>query len=454
MGNRSLTCGSVQIMPDIIAARSQMAMSLGFHIIFAAIGMAMPLMMAIAEWHWLRTKDPVSLVLAKRWAKGTAILFAIGAVSGTVLSFELGLLWPTFMNWAGQSIGLLFALEGFAFFAEAIFLGVYLHGWGRVSPHAHFAAGCVVAVSGVASAVFVVTANAWMNTPRGFELVSGRMIHIDPIAAMANPAAFGESLHMVLAAFAATGFAVAGVHAFLLLGDRQNLFHQRALRIALLVGGIPAILQPLSGDLLTREVARYQPAKLAAFEALFHTQQGAPLTLGGVPDEQLQRTRYAIEIPKALSVLLYYDPQATVRGLDAFPRDQWPPVGIVHMAFQLMVAAGFVMTGIALWAGWRWWRHRTLERSAWLLRALVLATPLGFVAIEAGWVVTEVGRQPWIIYGVLRTSDAVTPMPGLIVPLITFTLLYVFLAAVVVWLLMDHIAASPSFLPERKVKGA
>ncbi|HEY3197101.1 MAG TPA: cytochrome ubiquinol oxidase subunit I [Nitrospirales bacterium] len=432
-------------MTDIIAARSQMAMSLGFHIIFAAIGIGMPLMMAIAEWHWLRTNDPVSLVLAKRWAKGAAILFAIGAVSGTVLSFELGLLWPTFMSWAGGSIGLLFALEGFAFFAEAIFLGVYIHGWDRVPPRAHFAAGCVVAVSGVASAIFVVTANAWMNTPRGFELVGGRMVHIDPIAAMANPAAFGESLHMVLAAFAATGFAVAGVHAFLLLGDRQNLFHQRALNIALLVGGIPAILQPLSGDLLTRNVARDQPAKLAAFEALFHTQAGAPLTLGGIPDEQLQSTPYALEIPKALSALLHYDRQAVVTGLDAIPRDQWPPVAIVHVAFDLMVAAGFVMMGIALWAAWRWWRQHSLKGDTWLLRTLVLTIPLGFLAIEAGWVVTEVGRQPWIIYGVLRTSDAVTPMPGLIVPLITFTLLYIFLAAVVVWLLMSHIAASPEF---------
>jgi cytochrome d ubiquinol oxidase subunit I len=433
-------------MTDLIAARSQMAMSLAFHIIFASIGVAMPLMMAIAEWRWLRTNDAVSLALAKRWATATAILFAIGAVSGTVLSFELGLLWPGFMKWAGGIIGLLFALEGFAFFTESIFLGVYLYGWERVPRRAHFLAGLVVAASGVASAVFVVTANAWMNTPRGFELIDGRPMRIDPIAAMGNPAAFAESLHMVLAAFAATGFMVAGIHAFRLLRDRRDLFHQRALGIALLVGGIPAILQPLSGDLLTREVARDQPAKLAAFEAVFRTRQGAPFTLGGIPDSQSQSMRYAIEIPKGLSLLLHGDPLAPVTGLDAFPPDQRPPVGILHPAFQLMVAAGFAMMAVALWGAWQWWRDRSLAEATWLLRAIVLTCPLGFLAVEAGWVVTEVGRQPWIIYGVMRTSEALTPMPGLIVPLITFTVLYLFLAAMVVWLLIRHIAASPRFI--------
>ena len=431
-------------MSDLLAGRTQMAMSLGFHIIFAAIGIAMPFMMAIAEWRWLRTKDPICLELAKRWARGTAILFAVGAVSGTVLSFELGLLWPGFMNWAGQIIGLMFALEGFAFFAEAIFLGVYLHGWDRVHPRAHFLAGCIVALSGVASAIFVIMANAWMNAPRGFDLVDGMPVNIDPIAAMGNPAAFGQCLHMILAAFAATGFTVAGIHSFLLLRDRTNLFHRRALEIALLVGAIPAILLPFSGDLLTREVARDQPAKLAAFEALMRTQHGAPLTIGGIPDADGETMRYAIEIPRALSYLLYFDGDALVRGLDAFPRDEWPPVGIVHVAFQVMVAAGMAMMAVSLWAMWRWWKHRPLAESTWLLRAIVLSSPLGFLAIEAGWVVTEVGRQPWIIYGIMRTSDALSPMPGLVVPLIVFTVLYLFLAAVVVWLMVGHIAASPA----------
>ena len=429
-------------MTDLIAARSQMAMSLGFHIIFAAIGIAMPLMMTIAEWRWLRTGDDICLALAKQWAKGTAILFAVGAVSGTVLSFELGLLWPAFMDWAGALIGPLFAIEGFAFFTEAIFLGLYLYGWKRLHPRIHLGTGIIVAVSGVASAIAVVIANAWMNTPTGFELVEGRPVHIDPMAVMRNPHAVGETIHMVLAAFAATGFAVAGIHAFLLLRDRASVLHRRALHIALVVGGVTAILQPVSGDLLSKAVAQHQPAKFAAFEALFQTEAGAPFRLGGLPDAARQEVRYAIEIPYGLSLLLYLDPHARVAGLDTVPRENWPPVAVVHLAFQIMVVSGFIMMGLAVWAGWRWWRGHDWQRETALLRALAIASPLGFVAIESGWVVTEVGRQPWIIYGVMRTSEAVTPMPGLWVPMITFTLLYGVLGLVVVWLLKRHIAAT------------
>jgi cytochrome bd ubiquinol oxidase subunit I len=430
-------------MDDLLAARSQMAMSLAFHIIFAVAGIAMPLMMIIAEWRWLRTSQKVYLELAKRWAKGTAILFAVGAVSGTVLSFELGLLWPQFMEWAGPIIGMPFSLEGFAFFTEAIFLGIYLYGWMRVSPRAHIASGVVVAVSGAASGIFVVIANAWMNAPTGFSLVDGKPVDIDPIQAMQNPAAFSQTLHMTLAAYAATGFAVAGIHAFLLLGDPRNLFHRKALAIALVIGGAAAILQPISGDRLAKVVAVNQPAKLAAFEGHFKTEQNAPLHIGGIPDEDAGVTRYAIKIPGGLSFLAFGDTQATVKGLDQFPRDEWPPVAIVHIAFQIMVAAGSAMMAIAAWGAWLAWR-RSLFSSRIFLRALVLAAPLGFIAIEAGWTVTEVGRQPWIIYRVMRTAEAVTPVPGLVVPFVTFTLLYIFLAAIVVWLLMRQVAKSPS----------
>jgi cytochrome d ubiquinol oxidase subunit I len=435
-------------MNDLLAARSQMAMSLAFHIIFAAIGIAMPLLMVIAEWKWLRTDEEVYLTLAKRWAKGTAILFAVGAVSGTVLSFELGLLWPNFMGHAGAVIGMPFSLEGFAFFTEAIFLGIYLYGWTRVPPRAHLFAGVIVALSGMASGIFVVIANAWMNTPTGFRVVNGKFVDIDPVAAMMNSAAFAQTLHMTLAAYAATGFVVAGIHAFMLRRDPRNRFHKSAIAIALTMGGVAALLQPLSGDILAKMVAQNLPVKLAAMEGQFATEKGAPLRIGGIPDERTGVTRYAIQIPYGLSILAYDDPNATVKGLNDFPEDVRPPVAIVHLSFQIMVACGMAMMSMAAWSAWRGWRARrkkweTWLDSKWFLRALIVAAPLGFIAIETGWVVTEVGRQPWIIYGVMRTAEAVTPMPGLVVPFITFTLLYIFLAAITVWLLLRQVAASP-----------
>ena len=429
-------------MGDLLAARSQMAMSLAFHILFAVAGIAMPLFMVMAEWRWLRRGEAVCLELAKRWARGTAILFAVGAVSGTVLSFELGLLWPGFMEWAGPIIGMPFSLEGFAFFTEAIFLGVYLYGWERVSPRAHLASGIVVALSGAVSGIFVVIANAWMNTPTGFRLVEGRAVDVDPLAAMRNPAAFGQCLHMTLAAYAAVGFCVAGIHAWKLLRDRDNAFHRRAFAIAFGVGAAASLLQPLSGDVLARMTARTQPVKLAAMEGQFETERGAPLRLGGIPDTDARTTRYAIEIPYGLSLLAFHDPQAEVLGLNAFEESLWPPVAVVHLAFQVMVGAGTLMALLALWGGWLAWKRRLFASSAFL-RAAVLAAPLGLIAIEAGWTVTEVGRQPWIVQGVLRTADAVTPMPGLVVPFLLFTVLYLFLACIVVWLLARQVAASP-----------
>jgi cytochrome d ubiquinol oxidase subunit I len=431
-------------MTDLLAARLQMAISLGFHILFAVAGIAMPVLMVIAERRWQQTGDPLALDLAKRWARGTAILFAVGAVSGTVLSFELGLLWPHFMSFSGALIGLPFSLEGFAFFTEAIFLGVYLYGWERVSRRAHLAAGVLVAVSGTASGIFVVIANAWMNAPTGFRMEAGRPVDIDPIAAMLNPAAFPQTLHMTLAAYAATGFVVAGIHAWRLLRDPGNPFHRRALRIAMLVAAPAAILQPLSGDVSARHVAKHQPAKLAAIEALFQTRTGAALTLGGWPDEETGTVRWGIEVPYALSLLAYHDPNAEVTGLEDIPRDEWPPVGIVHLAFQIMVGLGLYMAAVGLWAAWRWWRHRDLASSPRLLRAIVIGAPMGLIAIEAGWTVTEVGRQPWTVYGVLRTSEAVTPMPFLVGPLVLITLLYLFLGAVVAFLLYREVMASPT----------
>src|SRR5437016_6913775 len=434
-------------MSDLLAARSQMAVSLAFHIVFAMVGIAMPVLMVAAERRWQVTGQDVYLDLARRWAKGTAILFAVGAVSGTVLSFELGLLWPRFMQFAGAIIGMPFSLEGFAFFTEAIFLGIYLYGWDRISSRAHLWAGVAVALSGAASGIFVVIANAWMNAPTGFELVNGQVVNVDPLAALTNAAALSQTLHMTLAAYAATGFAVAGIHAFLLLKDPANAFHRRALEIALLVGAPAAVLQPISGDISARHLALHQPVKLAAAEALFPTQTGAPLTPGVWPDAAARETRFAVRVPYALSLLAFHDPQAVVRGLDQVSESEWPNVPAVHFSFDVMIAAGTYLALVALWTGWVAWRKRDLAQNRWLMLVVALATPLGFVAVEAGWMVTELGRQPWVIYGVLKTADAVTPMPGLMFPFVTFTLLYCFLGVIVAWLLYRHIIRSPA-VPE------
>jgi cytochrome d ubiquinol oxidase subunit I len=423
-------------MSDLLAARFQMALSLGFHIVFAEIGIAMPLLMVIAEWRWRRTGDAVYLQLAKRWAKGSAILFAVGAVSGTVLSFELGLLWPRFMEFAGPVIGMPFSLEGFAFFTEAIFLGIYLYGWDRISARAHLIAGLVVAVSGAASAVFVVMVNAWMNTPVGISHGDAGLV-VDPIVGMFNPSTFQQALHMLLAAYAATGLAVAGLHAAILIRKRDAVFHRRALALALWLGAPAAMLQPLSGDISARTVAKWQPAKLAALEGQFKTEKGAPLRIGGIPNEDARETRFALEIPHGLSFLAFHDIDAEVVGLGAFSRDLWPPVVPVHFGFQIMVALGTIMAAVSAWAAFVAFRKRSLSDSPLLLRALAIITPFGFIATEAGWTVTEVGRQPWVVQGLLRTSDAVTPMPGLVVPMLVFALVYVLLGAVVVALLAN-----------------
>jgi cytochrome d ubiquinol oxidase subunit I len=301
----------------------------------------------------------------------------------------------------------------------------------------------MVAVSGAASGVFVVIANAWMNAPTGFDVVDGAIANVDPIAGMLNPMAFQQTLHMTLAAYAATGFAVAGIHAFLLLLDRENAFHRRALSIALLVGAPAATLQPLSGDLSARAVAKWQPAKLAAMEAHFETGRGAPLVIGGWPDMDARETRYAVHLPRGLSLLAFHDKDAEVQGLDRVPRADWPHVPTVHLAFQIMVGLGTVMALVAVWAGVLAFRRADLCASAPLLRALTVTAPFGFICIEAGWTVTEVGRQPWVVYGVLRTAEAVTPMPGLVVPFLLFTLLYCFLGVIVAWLLYRQIIRSP-----------
>jgi cytochrome d ubiquinol oxidase subunit I len=426
-------------MEDLLSARLQMAVSLGFHIIFACIGMVMPFLMAFSHWRWLRTGQKEYLDLTKTWSKGVAIFFATGAVSGTVLSFELGLLWPEFMRHAGPIIGMPFSWEGTAFFIEAIALGLFMYGWNRIRPWVHWATGVLVGVSGVASGIFVVAANAWMNSPQGFDWVDGQAINIDPVAAMFNKAWFTQALHMTLAAFASTCFAVAGIHAWLLRRHKNHPLHQKALKISLTLGAIAAFLQPLSGDISAKDIAQRQPAKLAAMEALFQTSKPAPLLIGGIPNEEKQQVNYGIELPGMLSFLAHGDFQSEVKGLDQIPRADQPPVLVTHLAFQVMVGCGMLLMAVGMAFFIIQWKFKYLLNHKNFLTVVAMSTPLGFLAVEAGWTVTEVGRQPWVIYGVLRTKDALTPMPGLVFPFMLFSMLYLVLSGLVTWLMVRQI---------------
>lgn len=440
-------------MDDFIAARSQMALSLGFHIIFSCIGMVMPFFMAVSHYKWLKTNNIIYKNLTKAWSKGVAIFFAVGAVSGTMLSFELGLLWPRFMEHAGPIFGMPFSLEGTAFFIEAIALGFFLYGWDRFHPWFHWFTGVVVGVSGLASGILVVAANAWMNSPAGFDYVNGQYLNIDPIKAMFNDAWFSQALHMSIAAFAATGFAVAGVHAYMMLKNKNKNFHTKAFRIAAIFGTIAAVLQPLSGDISAKDVAKRQPAKLAAMEAHFHTQKSAPLIIGGIPDVQNKKVDYAIEIPGMLSFLAHGNFSQEVKGLDTIPIQNQPPIAITHYAFQIMVGLGMFLMLISVLYFIAIWKKKNWLTSKWLLRLFVAGIPAGFIAVEAGWTVTEVGRQPWIIHNIMRTADAVTPMPGIAYSFYLFTAVYISLSFVVIFLLHRQIKMVPELYdkPEAKI---
>jgi cytochrome bd ubiquinol oxidase subunit I len=426
-------------MEDLLAARTQMAISLGFHIIFSCIGMTMPFLMAFAEWRWLRSKQEVYLDLAKSWSKGVAIFFAVGAVSGTVLSFELGLLWPGFMDYAGEIIGMPFSWEGTAFFLEAIALGFFLYGWNKVNRWVHWASGIVVGLSGVLSGIFVVAANAWMNSPAGFDWVDGQAVNIDPYEAMFNDAWFSQALHMTIAAFVSTSFAVAGLHALLLLKNPGHVLHQKAYKIALTFGAISAILQPLSGDISAKDIAVRQPEKLAAMEAHFETEKGADLIIGGIPDVEKGSVDYAIRLPNMLSFLAHGEFDATVTGLEEFPREHWPPVLITHIAFQVMIMSGMLMAAVGLVFLIFYWKKKELLHQRWWLWVVGICTPLGFIAVEAGWVVTEVGRQPWIVYKMFKTADSVSPMPGLQYTCYILGAIYLLLAFVLILLMKRQI---------------
>jgi cytochrome d ubiquinol oxidase subunit I len=417
-----------------------MAFSLIFHIVFACVGMVMPFFMSRAYWLYIKTRDKQYLSITKMWMKGVAIFFAVGAVSGTLLSFELGLLWPNFMEKAGPIFGMPFSYEGAAFFLEAIALGIFLYGFDRVPERIHWFSSLLVGLTGVLSGIFITSANGWMNSPSGFDFdpITKTYSNIDPIAAMFNDAWFTQALHMILAAFCATSIAVIGVHALMILKGKNKEFNVRAIKIALPFFVISTLLQPLSGDLSAKDIAQRQPEKLAAMEAHYHTEKGAPLIIGGIPNDKEQRVDYAIKIPKALSFLAHGDFNAEVKGLDAFPKDERPPVLITHLAFQVMVGAGALMAIFALYLSFMYFSKRDIFTNR-VLKLMVLFTPMGYIALEAGWIVTEVGRQPWIIYKIMRTSEGITPMPGIAYSFFFFSALYIVLAALVTWLFSRQI---------------
>ncbi|WP_067483316.1 cytochrome ubiquinol oxidase subunit I [Actinomadura hibisca] len=418
---------------DLGAARMQMALSLGWHIILACLGVGMPAITLLAEWRGHRTGDVHYRLLARRWARAMGVLFAVGAVSGTILSFEMGLLWPGLMGTYGQVIGLPFSLEGIAFFIEAIFLGIYLYAWDRMPPIPHMLSGVPIVLAGVASAFFVVTANAWMQQPTGFDTVDGKIVAVDPWAAMFNPATPSQTVHMILAAFMVAGFAMASVYAVAMLRGRRDRYHRLGFLVPFTVAAIVTPVQIGVGDWAAHFVASNQPVKLAAMEGVFETGRGVPLHLGGIAVDG--EMRYALEIPNGLSLLAHWDPHAEIVGLNEKPVADRPPVNVVHWAFQVMVGMGFALLALAAWMLLGWWRRREIPGTAWFLRAASLSGVAAVLALEAGWVVTEVGRQPWIVYGVQRTADAVNPAPGLVWGFVLVSAIYVLLTVASVYVL-------------------
>lgn len=433
--------GPVQ-QDHLLQARQMQALSFVVHIPIVCFGIAFPAMVLIAEWLYHRTGDDVYRRVARRWTRIMVALFAVGVITGTILSFEMGLLWPNFTATFGSVFGLGFAIEGFSFFLEAIFIGIYVYGWDRLSPRAHMLSGIPIVLTGFTGSLMVIAVNGWMNHPTGFRLANGRVTDVDPFHALfENPYFWHELVHMYLAGYIVTGFLVAGAYA---VGRLRNTtpptrYERAALAIPLTIAALASPVQVLVGDWAARSVANGQPVKLAAIEGLAETTRGAPEhLLGWYTDDEV---RFGIAIPKLLSLLSYHDPNAVVQGLNEVPPADRPPVNIVRIAFQTMVGIG---TGLAVLGAFFLFvrvRRRRLPESPWFYRAVALAGPGAFVALIAGWVTTEVGRQPWVVYRVMRTEQAVTSAGGIPVGYATLFAVYV-LVAIGVWWILRRLAAA------------
>ncbi|MFK8022783.1 MAG: cytochrome ubiquinol oxidase subunit I [Ilumatobacter sp.] len=418
---------------ELMAARYQMALSLGFHIVLSCFGVALPALIYVLHRRGLRHEDADvrsdSLALAKKWAKVSAVLFAVGAVSGTVLSFELGLLFPGMMEEFGDVIGLPFALEGIAFFLEAIFIGIYLYGWDRLPPKLHLRVLIPIIASGAFGTFCIIAVNAFMNNPAGFSRdTNGEIIDVDPLAAMFNNAVWGQAIHMFVATYAVTGFLVASVYAVGMRKGRLDQRHRTGFLVAFAFATIAAFAQPVIGHFTGQRLAEDQPTKLAAFELAEESEDRAPLTIGGLWIDG--EKRFGIEIPYAGSIASGNSLNQVVPGVNDFPADELPPLNVTHVAFQTMVGAGTAMVGIAAWF---WWRRRRVGDAVfeekWTMWSIVAGGGLSVLALEAGWTATEVGRQPWIVYGEMRTADAVTSNSGVWISLAAIVILYASMAA-------------------------
>jgi cytochrome d ubiquinol oxidase subunit I len=418
----------------LLEARQMQALSFAVHIPLVCFGIAFPAMVLFCEWLHLRSGDELYRTLARRWTRIMAALFAVGVITGTILSFEMGLLWPNFTATFGSVFGLGFAIEGFSFFMEAIFIGIYIYGWNRLSPRAHFWSGIPIVIAGMTGSLMVIAVNAWMNHPGGFRLVGHRAVDVHPLKALfANGFLWPELTHMYIAGYIVTGFLVAGAYAIGRLRGKWGRYERTALAIPLTIAALASPVQVLVGDWAARDVAVQQPVKLAALEGLAHTTKGASEhILGWYEDEKV---KYGIAIPKLLSLLAFHDPEATVQGLDTVPKDRRPPINVVRFAFQAMVGIGTLLALLGVWLLGVRLRRRRLPESPWFYRAVALAGPASLVALIAGWVTTEVGRQPWVVYHVMLTSEAVTGAGGIVVGYSALALVYLGVACGVVWIL-------------------
>jgi cytochrome d ubiquinol oxidase subunit I len=422
------------VQEHLLQGRQMQALSFAVHIPLVCFGIAFPAMVVFTEWLFHRTGDPLYRVLARRWTRVMVALFAVGVITGTILSFEMGTLWPNFTATYGAVFGLGFAVEGFSFFMEAIFIGIYVYGWDRLSPRMHLLSGIPIILTGLTGSFMVISVNGWMNHPTGFTLTDGKVTDVHPVDALfGNPHFWHELVHMYLAGYIVTGFLVAAAYAFCRLRGRWGRYERTALAIPLTIAALASPVQVLVGDWAARSVADSQPTKLAALEGLGHTEKGAPVhILGWYTDDQV---KYGIAIPKMLSLLAFHDPNATVQGLDAVPADERPPVNVVRVAFQAMVGIGTMLAALGALVLFVRIRKRRLPESVWFYRALLLAGPASLVALIAGWVTTEVGRQPWVVYRVMRTADAVTGADGIPVAYGTLAAVYALVACGVVWIL-------------------